>query len=286
MRALAQFVMRGPVQAAGAAALLAAIPFLFWISAAIIALVMLRVGVSAGLNVALWALLPAIGWLWVGQDPTAVSVLVEVSLMAVVLRQTASWEKTLLAGAASALVVGLVVPALLPGLFDQLVQVGAEVLQNLDPEAGGVPGADLEAAARSIMLASLAASQFAIAIAGVMLGRSWQAKLYNPGGFRKEFHSFRLSLPVALGLAAGIFVLPQLGLNSLLVGAILGTPLVLAGIALVHGAVSARGLSGGWLVTFYLMVLLLGPSLLLLLVLIAIIDSWMDFRSRIRPSNP
>lgn len=286
MKALAQFVMRGPVQAAGVAALMAAIPFLFWVSAAIISLVVLRVGVAAGLNVALWALLPAIGWIWVGQDPTAISVLIEVCLMAIALRQTGSWEKTLVIGAVVALVVGLVVPVLLPTLFDQLVQVGLDVLRSIDPESAELSGEGLEAAARSIMLASLAASQFAIAIIGLMLGRSWQGKLYNPGGFRKEFHQFRLSLPVALGLAAAIAILPQLGFNSLLIVAVLGLPLVLAGIALVHGVVGVRGLSGGWLAGFYLTLLLLGPSLLLLLVLIAIIDSWMDFRSRIRPSNP
>lgn len=285
MKALAQFAMRGPVQAAGLAALMAALPFLFWVSAAIIALVMLRVGVTAGFKVALWALLPALGWVWVGQDPTALSVLVEVTLMAMVLRQTTSWEKTLVAGSAVALVAGIVVPALLPALFDQLVQVGMQVLKNLDPETGGVGEDALEAAARSIMMASLAASQFAIALASLMLGRSWQAKLFNPGGFQKEFHNLRLSLPVALGFAAAILILPQLGMSSLMTVAVLGTPLVLAGIALVHGVIGLRGLSGGWLFGFYLLVLVLGPSLLLLLVLIAIIDSWMDFRSRISPSN-
>lgn len=285
MKALAQFVMRGPVHAAGLAVLMAALPFLFWVSAAIVALVMLRVGLTAGFNVALWALLPALGWLWVGQDPTALSVLVEVTLMAMVLRQTASWEKTLVAGSGVALAAGVIVPALLPVLFDQFVQVGMQVLRNLDPEAGGLQDATLETAARSIMLASLAASQFAIALASLMLGRSWQATLFNPGGFRKEFHGLRLSLPVALGLAAAIVILPQLGLNSLLTGAVLGAPLVLAGIALVHGVIGRRGLSGGWLVGFYLLVLVLGPSLFLLLVVIAIFDSWMDFRGRIKPSN-
>lgn len=275
--------MRGPVQAAGVAALTAALPFLFWVSGAVVALVILRVGITAGFNVALWAFLPALGWTWIGQDPTALCVLIEVTLMAVVLRRTGSWEKTLVFGAAVALAVGIIVPVLLSGLFDQLVQVGMQVIQNLDPETAELQGEALENAARGIMLASLAASQFAIAIASLMLGRSWQAKLYNPGGFRKEFHGFRLSLPAALGIAVSIVLLPLLGFNTLLVVAVLATPLVLAGLAFVHGAVSARGLSSGWLVGFYLLVLVLGPSLLLLLVLIAIFDSWMDFRSRIRP---
>lgn len=285
MKALAQFVMRGPVYAAGVAALMAALPFMFWVSGAVIALVMLRVGIAAGFNVVLWGLLPALGWVWVGQDPTALSVLVEVTLMAIVLRQTASWEKTLIAGAASALAVGMIVPALLPALFDQLVHVGMDVLQNIDPEASDLSNGTLEAATRQIMLASLAASQFALAIASLMLGRSWQARLYNVGGFRQEFHSLRLSIPMALGLVAVMVVLPQVGLSSMLVVAVAGTPLVLAGLALVHGAIGRRGLSAGWLVGFYVLMMVLGPSLLLLLVLIAIFDSWIDFRSRIRPSN-
>lgn len=286
MKALAQFVMRGPAQAVGVAALTSALPLLFWVSAAVVALVVLRVGVSGGLNVALWAVLPALGWTLVGQDPTGLSVLLGATVMAMVLRSTASWERTLCAGAGVSLLLGALVPLVLPGLFDQLVQVGSDVLQRFDPEAGDLPGAELEAVARNIMLASLAVSQFAIAIASVMLGRSWQAKLYNPGGFGREFQAFRLSWPVAAGLAVLMVLLPMLGFSSLLSVSILGTPLVLGGVALVHGVVNARGLSGGWLVGFYLLILVLGPSLLLLLVLLAIIDSWVDIRRRIRPSNP
>ena len=78
MRALAQFVMRGPLQAGGVAAVASAIPLLFWIGAAVIGLVILRLGIGQGLQIGLWALLPALGWSWFGQDPTALAVLLEV----------------------------------------------------------------------------------------------------------------------------------------------------------------------------------------------------------------
>lgn len=99
MRALAQFVMRGPLQASAVAAVTTAVPLLFWIGAAVVGLVILRLGISQGLNIGLWALLPALGWSWFGQDPTALAVLLQVMLMASVLRTTLSWERALLGGA-------------------------------------------------------------------------------------------------------------------------------------------------------------------------------------------
>ena len=98
MRALAQFVMRGPLQAGGVAVVTTAIPLLFWIGAAVIGLVILRLGIGQGLNITLWALLPALGWSWFGQDPTALAVLLQVVVVASVLRTTLSWERALLSG--------------------------------------------------------------------------------------------------------------------------------------------------------------------------------------------
>ena len=104
--------------------------------------------------------------------------------------------------------------------------------------------------------------------------------LFNPGGLRREFHSFRLEGPVSLALVGGRVVLPQLGVNPALSTMVLGVPLILAGLALVHGLIAARGAGGIWLVVFYVALLILGPSLMMLLVVIAIIDSWIDFRRR------
>ena len=59
MRALAQYVMRGPLQAGGVAAVTTAVPLLFWIGAAVTGLVVLRLGIRQGLNIGLWALIPA-----------------------------------------------------------------------------------------------------------------------------------------------------------------------------------------------------------------------------------
>ena len=57
-------------------------------------------------------------------------------------------------------------------------------------------------------------------------------------------------------------------------------PFAMSGLALVHGTVGQLALSGGWLVIFYIALLLLSP-LWMALVFAAIVDSWIDIRGRL-----
>lgn len=286
MRALAQYVMRGPLQAGGVAAVTTAVPLLFWIGAAVVGLVILRLGISQGLNVALWALLPALGWSWFGQDPTALAVLLQVMLMASVLRATSSWERALLGGSFLAIVTGLMLPVVYPGLLDDLVQAGVSFYEQYNADVAQTLGGDLEQVIRDTMNASMAGTYLATGIGMTMLARAWQAGLYNPGGFRKEFHALRLSPAVAVVCAVTMVIGPVLGLNSMLLAWVAGTPLFLASLALIHGIVGRKKLSGQWLVLFYIALVLLGPSLMILLVVLAFVDSWLDIRGRMKPAGP
>ncbi|WP_111497371.1 hypothetical protein [Marinobacter bohaiensis] len=286
MRALAQFAMRGPLQASGVAAVTTAVPLLFWIGAAVVGLVILRLGISQGLNIGLWALLPALGWSWLGNDPTALFVLIQVVLMVSVLRLSVSWEKTLLTGSGLALATGVLLPALFPQLLNDLVATGVAFYQQYNPEVAGELGGRLESVVAQVMSASMAGTYLLIAVAVTLLARSWQSGLYNPGGFRAEFHGLRLSRPVAVLCVAVMFGAPLLGLNSVLVGWAAAVPLMIAGLALIHGMIGARNMSIQWLVLFYIALVLLSPSLMLLLLILAFVDSWLDFRGRFNPSGP
>ncbi|MBZ2167222.1 MULTISPECIES: hypothetical protein [Marinobacter] len=286
MRALAQYVMRGPLQASGVAVITTALPLLFWIGAAVVGLVILRLGISQGFNIGLWALLPALGWSWFGQDPTALAVLLQVMLMASVLRTTLSWERALLAGSFLAIITGLLLPVVYPGLLDELVRAGVSFYEDYNAQVAQTLGDNLEKVVRETMNASMAGTYLATGIAMTMLARAWQAGLYNPGGFREEFHALRLSPAIAVGCAVVMVVGPMLGLNAMLLVWVAGTPLFIAGVALVHGFVGRKQLSGQWLVMFYIALVLLGPSLMILLVFLAFVDSWLDFRGRIKPSGP
>jgi uncharacterized protein YybS (DUF2232 family) len=286
MRALAQFAMRGPLQASGVAAITTAVPLLFWIGAAVVGLVTLRLGLSQGLTVGLWALLPAIGWSWLGNDPTALAVLLQVVAMVAVLKATASWEKTLLTGSVAALGVGIMLPVLYPEVLSQLVETGVAFYQQYNPDVVGELGDRFEPLVRQVMNASMAGTYLMMAIVICLLARSWQAKLFNPGAFQREFHSFRLSPWVAVGCAVAMFAGPLLAMNSLLLSWVASMPFAVAGLALVHGVVGARKMSVQWLVAFYVALALLSPSLMLLLMVLAFIDSWLDIRRRVKPSSP
>ncbi len=286
MRALAQFVMRGPLQAGGVAVVTTAIPLLFWIGAAVVGLVILRLGISQGLNIGLWALLPAVGWAWFGPDPTALAVLLQVMVMASVLRAASSWEKTLITGSLLAIATGWMLPVLYPDLLNNLVQAGVQFYEQYSAELAQQLGDNLESVIRQTMNASMAGTYFVVGVGMTMLARSWQAKLYNPGGFQQEFHSLRLSPTIAVLCVAIIVGGSTLGLNAMLMGWAGGFPLILAGLGLIHGFVARKSLNVQWLILFYLALLFLGPIVMYLLMFLAFVDSWLDIRGRIKPEDP
>ena len=119
-------------------------------------------------------------------------------------------------------------------------------------------------------------------IACLALARSWQAGLYNPGGFREEFHALRLSRKQLLLLVAlmGLGIVLAVPAASLLAW----VPLLVAGVALVHGFIGLKGMSGFWLVGFYALLLTTWPTILIVLLL-ALVDTFADFRGRLTRSD-
>jgi len=282
MQRLAEFILRGPVYAAGVAVVAMAVPFLFWISAAAVGLVTLRLGPRQGLNIGIWALLPGAAWLVWGMDPAPLSVLVLTLVMTAILQATVSWEKALAGGAAAAIAVAHAIPLIAPEFFGQVTGMAEQVYSEMDPEAtANLPeGQDPASIIRMMMIATLGLLNYGLAVLATLLARGWQARLFNPGGLKREFHEFRLSGPVALALLVVIGVGDYAGLNPTLLLLVLGLPLIMAGLALVHGVVAKRGLARGWLIGFYVALIILMPWLFLVLMIAAIIDSWFDIRQR------
>ena len=118
-------------------------------------------------------------------------------------------------------------------------------------------------------------------LAGLLLGRWWQALLFNPGGFRPEFHQLRLGRPLAL-LALALFGAAVLSgwpaLSNLVL--VLGTLYSVQGIAVAHALVFKLRLSPAWLLLLYLFLV---PLLSQLVMALGIADAWADFRTRVRP---
>ncbi|BAU76874.1 YybS family protein [Metapseudomonas furukawaii] len=283
MRALADFIMRGRTQATLVVVGAALLPMMFWLSAAAGSLVLLRRGVNDAIGIVAWALLPALGW-WYFGEPRTLMVLVGALGLALVLRSSVSWTRVLMVSVALGLLYGLVLGA----VFREPIAAMAAELDKLMPQVmGGVYSqlADDERARLAAMIAPVLTGLIAallqlLSVLSVMLGRYWQAALYNPGGFGSEFRALRLSPALAFGLLAAMLLGPNLGLELAMLTPICSVPLALAGLALVHGLAKQGGLAGFWLVGLYVSLLLFMQLIYPLLVVLAIVDSLFDFRGR------
>ncbi len=107
MRALAEFAMRGRMQATLVVAGSAVVPLLFWLSAAAGSLVLLRRGFGDAFGVLAWAVLPAMFWWYLG-DPSILLVLLGTLTLAQILRARSSWSQVLLASVVLGVVFALV----------------------------------------------------------------------------------------------------------------------------------------------------------------------------------
>nr|WP_298250734.1 hypothetical protein [uncultured Halomonas sp.] len=283
MLTIARWVMRGTPYAVAGAAVTTLIPWLFWLGAAIAALVTLRRGLSPALPVIVAAAVPS-GWWWVQGDVIPLASVLLVTLMAVVLRSRLRWSEALIVGALAGAVMIQLGVFLPPGgsgeMLDQLRQASPEVERLLSDL--GSQGVDTEQLA-SLLIGGVTGLIVLIAAVGCLaLARSWQAGLYNPGGFREEFHTLRLSprelaVLVVLGVVGAVLELPGLGM-------LLWMPLLVAGIALVHGFIGLKGMNGLWLVAFYLLLITTWPMILIVLLL-AFIDAFANIRGRLASRN-
>lgn len=261
--------MRGRMQAAIVAVASAAAPMLFWLSAATVVLVTLRKGWAEGVNLMLWACLPAVGWLVMVADPTPLVVIIGGMTLALVLRTTVSWVYTLIVGTGIGLLVSWLMPLLVPQLLTP------EVLEKLAPNVAAEASGQAHQLLSNLLAGFFGAAHLLVILLSLILGRWWQSLLFNPGGFGEEFR--QLILPPVVAIPAVLIAQFGGGLHPALVtwAPVIMVPLFFAGIALAHGVVSLKKMSAQWLVLFYLLVLLIGPY-------VALLDSLMNFRRRIR----
>ena len=271
MRGLAQFVMTGRKQAIIAAGLLGLIPLINLLSPAVVGIVMLRKGLQEATFVVIWGALPLVVWAMLG-DIVPLVLLFGITGLTWLLRETESWEFTFLA----AISIGLVIEIYLrlqPAVLDA-------VFQQLQPyfQQNNLQGMEIEQI-RETMTTIIGSVYMFLSIVLTMLARWMQASLFNPGGFQSEIHQLRIKQKVALILLGfmllcsfGILI-PQAWVLYFMI------PLVFSGVGLLHAVVAKRKMSSMVLVVFY--VLLMLPVVIQVVVLLALIDSWYDFRARL-----
>ncbi len=300
MRALASLIMSHPVTAALIAAafglLALMLPPLLIPSGAAIALVTLRRGPHQGALVLGLAVLAgaALAWVMLGAPQLVLTLALllwlPLLLLATLLRHSISLKLALQAAGVVGLAAVVMFYLVLGDPAPWWKGVVHSMLTRL--QHAGVftdPATHQQLAKFFNSWAPLAPGQLVfsgllVILLALLVGRWWQALLYNPGGFGQEFRNLRLGRPLA-GFMALLLVLAMVPARPLLINLCLALSVVylLQGVALVHGVVTQLGLGKGWLAVFYgaLVMLELWPLLLVL----AVVDGWIDFRGRLRTAG-
>ena len=289
MRAIAEFIMRGRMQATLVVAGCATLPLLYWLGAAAGCLVLLRRGLKDALGVLALGLLPALIWWFYSDDPRALLVLLGSSSLALVLRASESWNRVLLVSIAMGVVFAVVLGTVFAPQIEMLAQALIKVMPSLLGDVYQKLSVDEQAQFASliapVLTGLIAALLQIVSVLSLFVGRYWQALLYNPGGFGREFRAIRFPLGLAMLLLAFMLLGPNIGPQMAMLTPLCSVPLVFAGLALIHGLVAQKRLARFWLVGLYVTLLLFMQLIYPLLVVLAIVDSLIDFRGRSTPKD-
>ena len=289
MRALAEFIMRGRMQATLVVAGCAILPLLYWLGAAAGCLVLLRRGLKDAIGVLALGLLPALIWWLYSDDPRALLVLLGSSSLALVLRASESWNRVLLVSIAMGVVFAVVLGTVFAPQIEMLAQALIKVMPSLLGDVYQKLSVDEQAHFASliapVLTGLIAALLQIVSVLSLIVGRYWQALLYNPGGFGREFRAIRFPLLPAMLLLAFMLLGPNIGPQMAMLTPLCSVPLVFAGLALIHGLVAQKRLARFWLVGLYVTLLLFMQLIYPLLVVLAIVDSLIDFRGRLAPKD-
>ena len=135
----------------------------------------------------------------------------------------------------------------------------------------------------SEMMTSLMAAGFSInIILSLLIGRAWQAKLYNEGGFASEFYQFKLGQSAAiLTIVMMVIAISPIGQSLLVLKDCLPIMLLmftLQGLSVVHSIVKTRQKHRFWLIVVYVLLVVKMPQMLVLLAMIGVLEQWFNFR--------
>jgi hypothetical protein len=193
-----------------------------------------------------------------------------------VLRVTISWQWALIAVMAASVVAIIGLNLLFPSGVKALVPIIMALMSGGDTEAAN----DI-VEQQSLVLGLLTWGLVTTSVISLIVSRWWQSLVYNPGGFREEFHGLRLDAGLArvlLGIGAlGVIFSPEYALWFRL----LPIPLLVSGMALVHYSADALQLNASSVFIMYVGLFMFSPVFALLLVCLGFVDSHWDLRVRL-----
>lgn len=298
LRGIADFAMQGRWQAGVAAALLSAIammlPPLNYLASGVIALTTLRMGPGEGAKVvtATLVVFMLLAWLLLGQLWVAGLILLTswlpVFLATLALGYTRSLATALLASSGLGIVTVLLLHLLVPDLTGWWRGMIEPFMASLSEQPGWQLGQDETAQMTdnlaAMMTGLIAAGVSFNAVIGLLIGRAWQSQLFEPGAFGSECRELQLGRPAAIVTAVlmGLTLTPLSDSLTLLADCL---PVMLVafgiqGLAIVHAIVKLREKSKAWLVTMYVLLVLMLPQMVMMLATLGVLDQWFNFRKR------
>ncbi|KKN56186.1 hypothetical protein LCGC14_0574830 [marine sediment metagenome] len=301
--AIASYAMQGRWKASATTAVISVLAIIFpplnYLASGVISLTTLRMGPKEGVSVILstlvvFALLASflVGQLWVAGLVLLTSWL-PVFLATLTLGYSRSLAMALLTASGIGMVVVLLLHLLIPDVTSWWQGMIEPFMANLSLQ----PSWQLNAAETQALTARLATMMTGLVAAGVCLnaclgliiGRLWQSRLFNPGAFGQEFKQLTLGKPAAV-ITAVLMVMAITPLKSslaLLVD-ILPSMLVvfgLQGLAIVHAVVSIKQKNKFWLVAIYVLLVIMLPQMIMVLAALGVIDQWFNLRARSEKSG-
>lgn len=297
MTGLARFVLRGPAQAVlvvsafGLAGTLLPLlfPFAMVISGAALVLVALCNPPASTAAVVALSQLVVMAALWAaGLEAFSLVTLglwVATAVCAEVYRRSDNLAMALLA---AEVVVTLAVLALFAAVAEPSA-LWLEALDRLRGELGSgqspVPLERLEQFSK-LITGALATVMLIIIAVSQVIGGLWRSRLLDAGRFRREFHGLRLGR--VLTLYAAVLVGAAVVRDSELLIALSAVAVAVylfQGLAVVHAFAAAWSKSPGWLIAFYVLLVVLEPFRSVVIVF-GIADAWIDTRRRWLANGP
>lgn len=288
---LGEFLLQGRREAAIAAMLTAAIPYLGWLSLAIVAFITLRTGMRNGFFVVAWSVIPAIissywmnGSMAMATESFAAYLLI-VGL-ALLLRTTASWRYVL----EVAFGISLVIIIFFYWLIPDLNQIYTQYLLDIYREAGTTPESYLDAKEfiKEIVyyLLGVQTSLYMLHILfALVVGRGLQAIMFNPGGLSQDLKLIRLDIGVLViaivFLAFGLKMSYNWALGTFPVFIVL---YLIAGLSFIHYAMKQKVRLKGAMLLFYILCALLFPFSLIPIIAFALGDTIWNIRRFVKNS--
>lgn len=300
LRRFTDFILHSRLQAILVAFVTAVFPIIGSISIVIAALVTLRKGVWEGAFVVFAAtmgsLLQYVVYPAAAETEMANAVIMVLIasnaltwIFAAFLRRYNYWSLTLEVAALIGIVAVLIVHVVNPEIQDWWqTQLNAYLTKATLAVNSVKPDAEVSASQVEIVnvmkqyaTGLIMASILFNALLQLLVARWWQAVMFNPGELRKELHQVRLSYFTGALFIIGV-ALTYLGSGVALdMMPVLLMTFFVAGLSLLHYLVAPVNMGWMLLILIYLAIMWLFPSSIVIVALIALLDSAVNIRQRI-----